>query len=169
MSHLGYYDPEVDSTPLQQVECFPAGEAKRKAHRAFKRGMFLGAAAMAAGIFAADRAAGETISIGRAYIHGEAFGSTTVTIAPSTEPGEWARVVLVNKHVNQGSDTGNYTLTLDGVVIGVAFEWDKIALTGADAITLTPPAGITCLPADCSVTVMEGFEGEIILIDFMGF
>ena len=54
MSHLGYFDHEADSTPLPQY--VEAKEAKAKAHRSFKYGMFLGAAAMAVGIFAADMA-----------------------------------------------------------------------------------------------------------------
>lgn len=132
------------------------------------RGVAL-AALLALGACGAGKAFGETIQIGRAYIHGEAFGSTTVTIEPSGIPGQLAVVTLDNRHVNQGSDDGVYTVTMDGVVFGIEFQWDADPVLGSDRITITPPLGITCDPVDCGVTVMEGMAGSVVLFDFMGF
>jgi hypothetical protein len=165
MTQHGYYDPTQDSTPLPQMEVFPHGEAARKERRAF---LYASVIFGLAG-FAAGAAFGETIQIGGVYVNGAAQVGTTVTINPSDEPGEWARVVMDNRHVNDGSDTGAYVLTFDGVPVGVQFLWDSDPVLGSDAITLTPPAGITCQPADCRLTVPEGFTGEMVLLDFMGF
>jgi len=55
------------------------------------------------------------------------------------------------------------------MTVGVQFTWDHEPVLGSDRITLTPPAGITCEPADCGVTVMEGAVGSVVLFDFLGF
>lgn len=167
MSHLGYFDPETDSTPLPQF--VEAREAKRKARRAFHRGAWIGAAAMAAGILAADYAHGETIHIGRMHVNGAAAAPTTVTLAPSTEPGILATVTMDNRLVNQGRDDGSYTLSIDGLTVEAVFLWDADPVLGSDRITIIPPAGVTCNPEDCSVTVPEGQAGTITLYDYLGF
>lgn len=164
MTHRGYYDPEVDSTPLPELEVFPRGEAGRKARVAFFRGMLIGAALLAG----VNMAFGETITIGGISVNGDASVGTTVTITPSDIPGEWARVVMNNRHVNDGGDTGEYTLTHDGTVIPALFQWDFDPVLGSDRITLTPPDGIVCVPVDCGVTVVEGMTGEIVLLDWRG-
>jgi hypothetical protein len=140
-------------------------DARVKARRAFLRGLIIGGAV----IWIADAALSETIQIGRTYIAGEAYGTTTVEIEPSDQPGELAVVTLQNEHVNQGSDTGDYSLTLDGVTFGIVFAWDHDPLLGSDRITVIPPAGITCAPTDCGVTVPEGQAGSVILFDYVGF
>jgi len=164
MSHLNYYDAGQDSTPLPQY--VEVKEAKRKAHRAFLYGSVI------FGVLGAltGAAFGETISIGRnSYYHGESTGQTTVTINPSDVPGQLAIVTLTNQHVNQGADDGDYSLTMDGVTFGVQFIWDADPLLGSDRIVITPPAGITCEPTDCGVTVMEGAVGSVVLFDYLGF
>jgi hypothetical protein len=166
MSHLNYYDAGQDSTPLPQY--VEAREAKRKAFTAFWRGACFGAV-LATGAFVASAAFSETISIGTLYTHGEAGNATTVTIEPSDVPGELAIVTLTNQYVNQGADNGDYSLTLDGMTVGVQFTWDHEPVLGSDRITLTPPDGITCEPADCGVTVMEGAVGSVVLFDYLGF
>ena len=139
----------------------------KKQFAGFWRGAIFGAV-LACGAFVASAAWSETITIGSIYISGQEQQGTTVTISPSDVTGEWARVVMVNRYVNQGRDDGDYILTFDGVPVGVRFSWDADPLIGSDRITLTPPTGITCVPDDCAVTVMEGLTGEIILIDFRG-
>jgi hypothetical protein len=164
MTQRGYYDPEQDSTPIQRNECFPVGNMRRAKRRAF-----VAAAVIFGAIgFAAGAAFGETISIGSLYTHGEEGKATTVTIEPSDVPGQLAIVTLVNRYVNQGSDDGDYSLALDGVVFGIVFEWDFAPVLGADRITVIPPDGILCDPVDCGVTVMEGAEGQVILFDWTG-
>lgn len=163
MSHHNYYDPEQDSTPLQRGEFNPPGYARR----AFWRGVVIGGL-IVGGTFIASAAWGETISIGGIYINGAAQFGTTVSIEPSGNPGELAVVTLVNEHVNQGRDTGQYFVGMDGLVVEVQFTWDENPLTGADRITVIPPEGITCLPADCSATVLEGMAGTVVLLDWVG-
>ena len=166
MSHLNYYDQTVDSVPLPQF--VEVRTAKRKAFTAFWRGAVFGAI-LATGAFVASAAWSETIQIGRVFINGEAFGATTVTIEPSTVPGQLAIVTFQNAPVNQGADDGEYSLTFEGMHIGVQFAWDYNPMLGSDRITLTPPAGITCDPDDCGVTVMEGMTGTVVLFDYFGF
>jgi hypothetical protein len=163
MSQRGYSETDwPDFVPLPSY--LPMDEAKRRARKAFLRAAVIFGALG----FAAGAAFGETISIGSMYINGYEPKGTTVSISPSDLPGEWARVVMENRHVNQGSDTGDYSLTFDGVVIPLEFVWDQDPILGSDAITLTPPDGIICVPADCSVTVPEGMTGEIVLLDWRG-
>lgn len=165
MSHLGYFDTEADSTPLPQY--VEAREAKRKAFRAFWRGSIFGAF-LATGAFIASAAFGETITIGGIYVNGAAQFGTTVSIEPSGNPGELAVVTLTNEHVNDGGDNAEYFIGIDGLAVGVTFTWDADGFNGADRITVRPPEGITCLPADCEATVMEGFTGTVILFDWVG-
>lgn len=154
-----------DWTPT--VSYVTADTAKRKAFRAFWRGSVFGAV-LATGAFIASAAWSDSIQIGMTFINGEQFDGTTVTMEPSDVPGQLATVTLENQHVNQGGDTGTYTLTMDGLTVEVEFTWDAVPLTGADRITVIPPAGITCEPVDCGVTVMEGFTGQVILFDWVG-
>jgi hypothetical protein len=168
MSQRGLYDPEIDSTPLPQF--VEAREAEQKAHRAFKYGMVCGAITLAAGLLIGFAANGETIQIGGIYINGEAASSTTtVTIEPSGNPGELAIVTFVNEYVNDGGDTGIYPLAMgDVLTVEARFTWEHNPLTGADRIDLIVPAGITCEPESCGITVGEGQNGTVILYDWRG-
>lgn len=123
---------------------------------------------MTGAAFIGGAAWGETITIGSIYVNGAQQQGTTVTISPSDKPGEWARVVMENRYVNQGRDDGTYALPFDGVALEAQFLWDADPVLGADRVTILPPDGIVCIPEDCSVTVPEGFTGEIILIDWRG-
>ena len=64
-----------------------------------------------------------------------------------------------NRNVNGAVHDGDYTLTLDGLVVTVTFEWDAGGTTH-DAITVTPPAGMVCGPS-CTLTVPEGDTGRL--------
>lgn len=159
------YDPMQDSAPMPQF--VEAREAKRKAFTAFCRGSVFGAI-LATGAFIASAAMGETISIGRMHINGQSTAPTTVTLEPSTEPGVLATVTMQNEYVNQGRDDGTYTLSIDGLTIEAQFVWDMDPVLGSDRIEVTPPAGVTCQPTDCGITVPEGQTGTIILFDWVG-
>ncbi len=159
--HRGYSDDDTD-TPLEWW--LTAHDARVKARRAFVYGSVI------CGVlgFGAGMAWGETIAIGRTYINGTMTGSTTVTLAPSDVPGELATVTLDNRLVNQGSDTGTYFLSIEGLTVEVDFTWDQDPLLGSDSITVYPPAGIICEPESCSVVVMEGLTGAVVLHDWRG-
>ena len=164
MTQRGYYDPEADSTPIQRSECFPVGEVDRKARRAFT----YGAVIFAVLGFGAGAAFGETIKIGRKFVSGKPAIPSTVTIAPSPEPGQLAVVTFVNEHVNQEEDNGNRVIATPDVTVGVRFIFDFNPVTGADRIEVNPPTGVTCDPEDCGVTVMEGFTGRVVLFQWQG-
>jgi hypothetical protein len=117
--------------------------------------------------FPAD--AQDTIRIGNnSYINGTAQTQTTVNIRPSDKPGQLAVVTLDNRYVNDGQDDGTYFIAVDGLVAEIEFTWDAEPLIGADRILVIPPEGILCLPASCEVTVMEGFTGQVVLLDWEG-
>jgi hypothetical protein len=162
-----YHDDCTDSTPLPRFDLIDRRDAKRRAFTAFIRGSIFGAI-LATGAFIASAAMGETISIGRMHINGELTGSTTVTLAPSSVPGQLATVTMDNRLVNQGSDTGTYFLTMEGLTIEADFTWDFDPVLGSDRITVYPPDGIVCDPVDCAVTVPEGLTGTIVLYDWRG-
>jgi len=85
---------------------------------------------------------------------------TTVTLQASPRHGAAAEIVLDNREVNSGSDEATFTLTLDGLTVGVAFDWDQGA-DGADAVLVTPPEGYMCYPASCVLSVAERHVGTL--------
>jgi hypothetical protein len=116
----------------------------------------------------ASAAFGETIKIGRKFVSGKPAIPSTVTIAPSPEPGQLAVVTFVNEHVNQEEDNGNRVIATPDVTVGVRYIFDFNPVTGADRIEVSPPTGVTCDPEDCGVTVMEGFTGRVVLFQWQG-
>lgn len=159
----GHGEPVPDWVPPDE-EYTTEREAKSAVRLAF-----LFAAVIFGGLgFVTGKAFGETITIGSVYINGQPGAGTTVTLAPSDEAGVLGVVTLVNRHVNQGADTGTYSLVMDDLAIKVQFTWDADPVLGSDRITVTPPLGVTCDPEDCGVTVMEGFTGTVTLFDWRG-
>lgn len=124
------------------------------------------ALALVAGLAASARA--ETIQIGRMFVNGKLASPSTVTIAPSPEPGQLAVVTFVNEHVNEEEDNGDWSIATPDVTVSVRFTFQFNPITGADRIDVSPPAGVTCDPADCGVTVMEGFTGRVVLFQWQG-
>ena len=131
-----------------------AREADRKAMRAFWRGTFIGLI-LGAGI--AGWAQAESISI----------SGTTVSIAPSDDPGIAAIVTMENVSLNSAADNGTYDLAMHGMSVQIEFVWE-VGIFGEDQITVIPPDGFVCLPASCRTTAMEGFSTEILLIEWQG-
>lgn len=142
-------------------------DRKRKAFSAFWRGTVCGAI-LATAAFIGSAAWGETINVGRHFINGEPTTPSTITIAPSQEPGELAVITFVNRHVNQEEDDGSRNIATPDVAVSVRFSFDYNSVTGADRIDVVAPKGITCDPEDCGVTVMEGFTGTVTLYDWRG-
>ena len=52
-------------------------------------------------------------------------------------------------------------------LLGIVFP-EEYGGIGADKITVVPPEGLICIPADCAMTVMEGFEGYVVILDWVG-
>ena len=173
--HRGYgeisYDPEPRPRPdwvADAPETVTQAEADAAAWRAFWRGVFVGAVAIAASFAAGAAWSGTTVTIGAELVRGEAVEATTVSIARSDEPGAWAVVSFSNRALNDGGDDGDYAVTLDGVTVALRFTWEAVPMIGSDRITVTPPDGMTCIPAICEATVLEGFTGRVVLIDWRG-
>lgn len=144
-------------------------ESRSRKFTAFWRGSIFGAL-LATGAFIASAAMGQTIEIGGiGYMGNKITPGSTVTINPSDKPGEWAIVVFENRLVNDGQDTGEYALTFQDVVLPVLFTWEQNPLLGSDGVKIIPPVGMECIPADCSMVVMEGSTGQVIILDYMGY
>ena len=154
--HRRDFDPWAYPAPLP--EYVPLTESTARARLAFWRGLRFG---MVLG----------GVSILTGMLAGAAFGldisGSTVTLEPSADPQAFADVVFHNQLSNGPRDTGEYTLSQDGITIGVAFTWDR-NFVGMDQIVVTPPAGMTCIPVDCTATVVEGQTGRVTLLPWQG-
>ena len=164
--HGRYVDPDARDLTVY----LSPDQAAARARRSFWRGATFGGFLIAS-CFIGLAAFGETIQIGRTLqIDGVSHGATTVTIEPSPEPGQLAVVTMDNALVNDAGDNGEYVLALgDWLTVGLLYKWDANPFLGADSITLTPPAGIDCIPETCHVTVPEGGTGRIVLLEWMGY
>ena len=80
--------------------------------------------------------------------------------------GKLAEVVMDNQITNSPLDNGEYQLAMDGLEVGIHFTWDKYQ--GDDAITITPPDGVICDPADCVLQLPEGKSGMVVLYGWSG-
>jgi len=96
------------------------------------------------------------------------LSGTVIGIAPSSDPAELAIVTMDNQFVNGAHDEGSYPLTLGDLSVSVQFYWDT-SPHGADTMTITPPVGVVCIPADCRAEVPEGQSGSVTLIPYAGF
>lgn len=95
------------------------------------------------------------------------LSETTITIQPTVEPGAIAEVVFDNELVNGPFHEGSKTIDLGDLSVVVTFDWEADPL-GADAITVTPPDGIICKPASCTLIVNEGDVGTLYLYEWVG-
>ena len=126
MSHLNYYDAVQDSTPLPQY--VEAKEAKRKAFRAFKRGMWLGAAAMAAGIFAAD------LAYSQGFYRCEPPDRITIE-----DDGPGRAIVTFYNSINDCSNNMDRVMTSDdGIAVRVIIKVGSADNDYRETITLEP-------------------------------
>lgn len=96
------------------------------------------------------------------------ISGTTITALPSTDPTVIAEVEIKNVASNTEKDNGVYPMAFEEIVFEVEFAYNDGEF-GADRITINPPLGIICEPADCSALVLESFEGVILLKEYSGF
>lgn len=95
-----------------------------------------------------------------------AVNSTTIRLRPTERPGAVAEVIVRNVADND-ADAAGIILTLGGMSVGVDFDWQHNP-AGDDAIRVTPPEGIACLPVDCVLIVPEGDDGTLWLFSADG-
>ena len=94
------------------------------------------------------------------------LSGTVITLQPSAAPGAVAEVVIENINMNGPGDDGSYALDMGALSVGVAFKWDAVGTS--DRLTVTPPDGLICIPADCAVVVEEGKVGRVLIIEWSG-
>lgn len=152
MTHHSDFDAWQEPPPKEHW--ITEADADSWSLRSFWRGSVFGATIIGALIFA-----------GAAW--GLDISGSTVTLEPSADPAAFADVVMHNAPQNGPEDTGAYTLSQDGLIVGVWFVWDA-SFIGQDQITVTPPTGMTCKPSDCTATVIEGQTGRVTLFEFVG-
>ncbi len=95
------------------------------------------------------------------------LNGTTVTIRPSERAGAIAQIDYSNKPVNGPADEISFDLICCDLTVVVVFDWNADAL-GSDAIAVTPPEGVTCLPVSCILTLPEGEAGTVWLFSLDG-
>jgi hypothetical protein len=87
---------------------------------------------------------------------------SSISIGPADRPGALAKVTFRNEPVNGGPNEGDQPdLLFDGLVVGVRFYWQANGTTD-DAIELTPPEGVVCVPS-CYLQVHETATGHVYL------
>lgn len=94
------------------------------------------------------------------------LSGSVVTLQPTDEPGAIAEVIFDNRMVNDAHDNGDYSLTMDGLSIGVEFRWN--AEGSSDRIAVTPPDGVLCRPSSCVLTLPEDQSGRMVLYEWVG-
>lgn len=119
-------------------------------------------AAVALALLCAPAHVQDTMSIGNPIGVGGYVvrGPSTVTLAPTDRPGALAQVAFDNVAINDAGDTGTAgTLTIPGVSVEVAFEWNA-DFAGPDRVTITPPDGVLCWPR-CTIMISEDSQAMI--------
>lgn len=94
------------------------------------------------------------------------ISGTAVTLQPTEHPKAIAEIVMDNQMNNGPLDEKNYMLSLDGLDVWVAFDWDRDE--GSDALLVSPPDGVLCIPADCVLMVPEDKSGVLYLYEWDG-
>lgn len=95
------------------------------------------------------------------------LSGSIITLRPSQAPGAVGEVVLDNRLLNSVHDEVRTDLSMPGLSVGIAFDWNMNS-AGADAIRVMPPEGIICVPHDCVLVVAETQVGTLVLFDLQG-
>ena len=95
------------------------------------------------------------------------ISGTTVTLRPTEYPGAQAEIVMRNAFTNGPRDNAEHVLTMGDMVVLGQFAWDY-GPYGSDALLVTPPDGMICIPRDCVLEVQEGLSGVLYLMPWEG-
>jgi len=92
--------------------------------------------------------------------HAVDVSGSTVTMQATTRPGALAEIVLENSPSNGLHDTGRtFPLEHDGLSVEARFHWNYSG--DDDAVIITPPEGIICVPYNCELVVPESQTGTL--------
>lgn len=95
------------------------------------------------------------------------LSGTIITIEPPSDPAAWAEVVMTNRNVNGPLDEITTEMWFNGKAVGIEFEWDHQG--PADAIIVTPPDGMFCIPETCVLILDEDTTGSLFIFEWLGF
>ena len=163
MGDIGMTDRQHDwrakPLPLDTTGWLRIEDAQNKALTAFFRGVAIGALVIglaACAIMTLPASAGEV-----------SISGSVVTLQPSTDAGALAVVTFDNRPSNGVTDDGVYSLSIPGLTVDILFAWEVSPL-GDDRITVIPPPGVTCIPASCHGTALEGYVATVLLNEWAG-
>lgn len=94
------------------------------------------------------------------------IAGSSVTLQATDRPGALAEIVMVNDPSNGPADNGTRKLSLGDLSVSVEFQWNMAG--DDDAITVTPPDGVSCLPTSCVLLLPEGETETLWLFDATG-
>lgn len=99
---------------------------------------------------------------------------TKITIPDAPTPAQIRAAALeeaakvVENHTNNGPhDNQTFRMQMPDLPITGRFEWEYMP-DGADAVHVTPPEGIMCLPVDCILVAPEGGTETLLLFSTDG-
>jgi hypothetical protein len=71
-----------------------------------------------------------------------------------------------NRNSNGPLDEVSTDLWFDGQAVGIRFDWDHLGTS--DAVIVTPPDGMVCIPESCVLIVDEDNKGSLFIFDWLG-
>jgi len=97
------------------------------------------------------------------------ISGTEVTLQASEHPGAIAEVIMLNRPRNGPRDNSGYVLEEGVLHIPFTFTWNVDG--DSDAVTLSPPDGVICVPTSCRMMLHENGSGTILLFEgqWLGF
>lgn len=94
------------------------------------------------------------------------LSGTIITMQPTAQPGAIAEIVMDNRRMNGSHDEIGTFLEMPGLSIGVHFDWNVEG--DDDALIVSPPDGIICVPSSCVLQVPENEVGILYLYAWEG-
>ena len=105
----------------------------------------------------------------RAQSSADVSGSV-VSLKPAYESDAVAEIHMMNHPTNGPQDNGVFPLSLPWLTLEAEFIWQHTP-EGHDAVRVSPPKGIFCVPLDCTLIVPESNSGTMqlfVLEDLVG-
>lgn len=94
------------------------------------------------------------------------LSGTIITLQSTTQPGAIAEIVMDNRNANGPQDEVGTFIDMPGLSVGVHFDWNHDG--NDDALKVSPPDGIICVPSTCVLQVPENEVGVLYLYGWEG-